>query len=205
MKKLCITHIYSYIFFCLSLSLSLSLSLIYIFCVCVYMIEAEFFNWIIICITILYLFHSIFLANFTISMFTLSHSHRCSAILLGTLVSAEFSSAHKIDLYNLPDTMCSVSVKFPRANIRTARSFNEFIQPRCVLLSRWLSRRRIDIQMVSVSLMSILRGIILKYPAKVHYKQGKLYAKYGRYAHTYTSESRKIIWACTALQRKILI
>lgn len=49
------------------------------------------------------------------------------------------ANAHKIDLYNLPDMMHLPSLWSFRAQIRIARTFNEFIQPRCVLLSRWLS------------------------------------------------------------------
>ena len=83
-----------------------------------------------------------FLANLTIfySVLSLSNSHQCPAILPGTMLFAEFSSAHKIDLlYNLPDIMHLPSLWSFRAQIGIARTFNEFIQPRCVLLSRWLS------------------------------------------------------------------
>lgn len=84
------------------------------------------------------------LLSSTVFSFSLSRFHRCPAILPGTMDFVEPSSAHKIDLCNLPDTVRLPSLWSFRVQIHAARSFNEFIQPCCVLLSRWLSTESIS-------------------------------------------------------------
>lgn len=168
-----------------------------------YLIEVEFFNWFITCITVLHFFRGNFLAGTPVFHRVLSLAF-CPAILPGTMYSTESSSAHKIDLYNFPDTVRHPSPWSFRAQIRTAWSFNEFIQPRCVLLSRWLSVAESISRwaLVSVPSISILRGVILKYPANKSITS-KANVKYERCAHAYDIvESRKIIWTCAALGGK---